>query len=374
MKIAVNTRFLLKNKLEGIGIFTHETLKRIVHKHPEVEFVFIFDRKYDKSFIYGDNVEPIVAFPPARHPFLWYLWFEFSVPRVLRREKPDLFLSTDGYCSLSTNVLQNMVIHDLAFEHDDASLDKLKLRYYKYYTPRFVKKARHITTVSQFTKQDITEQYGTNPQKIDVVFNGIKDHLGPIDKSSIQGVRDRWSAGCAYFLFIGALHHRKNIINLFKAFDQFKERHPSPVKLLIAGRKGWGTSDIEETYNALKNKADVLFTDRVNEQELHELLAAGLALTYVPFLEGFGIPIIEAQSCDLPVITSNRTSMPEVAADSAHLVDPFSVDSISEGLVKVWKDADYRESLVEKGKVNCKRFSWDLTSDLLWESMMKTLK
>ena len=107
--IAVNTRFLIKNKLEGIGLFTYESLKRITQTHSEIDFYFLFDRKFDTEFIFGDNVKPIVLFPPARHPFLWYWWFEFSVANWLNKNKPDLFLSTDGYACLGTETPQVLV-------------------------------------------------------------------------------------------------------------------------------------------------------------------------------------------------------------------------------------------------------------------------
>src|SRR5512139_2040469 len=102
MRIAVNTRLLIKDKLEGIGWFTYETLKRITRKHPEHEFIFLFDRPFDKEFIFAQNIIPVIITPEARHPILWYLWFEYSVPRALKKYKADIFLSPDGYLSLST--------------------------------------------------------------------------------------------------------------------------------------------------------------------------------------------------------------------------------------------------------------------------------
>ena len=117
MRIAINTRFLLKDKLEGIGWFTFEVVKQLVTNHPEHEFIFLFDRPYDKSFVFAKNVTPVVINPPARHPLLWYWWFEWSVPYALKKHKIDLFFSPDGYLSLKTNVPTVIVMHDLAFEH-----------------------------------------------------------------------------------------------------------------------------------------------------------------------------------------------------------------------------------------------------------------
>ncbi|HLV53533.1 MAG TPA: hypothetical protein VKY29_05905, partial [Cryomorphaceae bacterium] len=116
MKIAVNTRLLIKDKLEGIGWFSYETLRRLVEWMPETEFVFIFDRRPHPDFIFGDNVTPVVAHPQARHPLLWYLFFEYGVGAVLKKHRPDLFLSPDGWLCLRTDVKSLPVMHDLNFE------------------------------------------------------------------------------------------------------------------------------------------------------------------------------------------------------------------------------------------------------------------
>lgn len=152
MKIAVNTRLLVKNKLEGIGWFSYETLKRITTQHPEHEFYFIFDRKHSDDFIFSDNVTPIELFPQARHPFLYYLWFEFSMPRLLKKLKPDLFLSPDGYLSLKSKIKSLVVFHDLNFEHYPEDIPWLERKNYKYFFPRYAKKADRIATVSEYSK------------------------------------------------------------------------------------------------------------------------------------------------------------------------------------------------------------------------------
>ena len=147
----------------------------------------------------------------------------------------------------------------------------------------------------------------------------------------------------------------------------------SDFKLLIVGRKMWWTKKIENTYKQLKFKNDIIFTGRVSEKELHRITASAYALTYVPFFEGFGIPLVEAMSCEVPIITSNITSMPEVVKDAAILVDPFSVNNISEGMIKLTSNKTLRSQLIEKGKLQSKKFTWDKTSNLLWESILKTI-
>ena len=117
MVIAVNTRFLLPDYLEGYGYFIYETFKRIVKNNPQHQFVFIFDRPYDDGFVFAPNITPVLTGPPARHPLLWKLWYDIKVPAVLRKVRADVFVSCDGFCSLGTKVPQCLVVHDLSFLH-----------------------------------------------------------------------------------------------------------------------------------------------------------------------------------------------------------------------------------------------------------------
>ena len=159
MLIAVNTRFLLHNNLEGIGRFTYEILSRITRLHPEHQFIFFFDRKHNSEFIFSDNVTAVELFPPARHPFLFYWWFEFSISAALKKYKPTVFLSTDGFLCLDTKVPSVAVFHDLAFIHYPEGLSFFEKKYYTYFFPKFAKKAKRIIAVSNYTKSDIIKQY-----------------------------------------------------------------------------------------------------------------------------------------------------------------------------------------------------------------------
>lgn len=374
MRIAVNTRFLLKNKLEGIGWFTYESLKRIVQSHPEHEFIFFFDRPYAEEFIFGKNVTPVVLFPPARHPFLWYWWFQISVTQALKKYKPDLFLSTDGYLSLNTPVKQVLVIHDLAFEHFNGHLDWLTQRYYRYYTPQFSRKATRIVTVSSFTRKDIIERYKIEEGKIDVIYNGSNPRFQPLNELQKEEVRKKYSGGAKYFVYAGAIHPRKNIARLFQAFNQFKNLDSQGIKLVIAGRKAWETDEPMQVYRQMQHKEDVLFLGHLGQEELARVTGAAEAMVYVSLLEGFGIPIVEAMNCDVPVITSDVSSMPEVAGEAGLLVNPYSVTEIAEAMRRITAEVSLKNSLIEKGREQRKKFSWDQTGDQLWQSMMKAIK
>ncbi|NOR88439.1 MAG: glycosyltransferase, partial [Bacteroidales bacterium] len=349
MKIAVNTRLLLKDKLEGIGWFTFESLKRITQQHREHEFIFIFDRPYSEDFIFGDNITPIVIGPQARHPILYYMWFNFSIPKILESHQVDLFLSPDGFLPLKTKVKTLAVFHDLNFEHYPEDIPLSERYYFKKYYPKYAKLASRIATVSNFSKQDIIKQYGIEEEKIDVVYNGANESFTPVKPAIRKLVIEKHTGGKPYFIFIGALNPRKNLVNLLKAFDLFKKQDRLSVQLLIVGEKMFKTNSIFETYENMEFKADVIFSGRLNGLELRKALASALGLAYVSYFEGFGIPIVEAFYTETPVITSNVTSMPEVAGDAALLVDPFSPEDIAKALSRIATDTKLRESLIKKG-------------------------
>jgi glycosyltransferase involved in cell wall biosynthesis len=374
MNIAINTRLLIQNRLEGIGWFTYESLKRITTQHPEHQFYFIFDREYDPEFLFSDNITPIIQYPQARHPVLYYAWFEMAIPKLLDRIKPHLFLSPDGFLSLKTTVRSMAVFHDLNFEHYPQDIPYWTRRYYRQYFPKYAAKAVRIATVSEFSKADIVKQYKVSPEKVDVVYDGANDAYHPLTSLEKTKIREEYSDGVPYFVFIGSLHPRKNLVNLFRAFDLFKKSNPSDVKLLIVGAKKWWTHDIDVAFNRMVYSDDVIFTGRLDITELAGVLGSALALTYVSYFEGFGIPIVEAFRCDVPVITSNVTSMPEVAGDAALLVDPFDPDSIAEALYKAYQYESIREELVIRGRRRKDMFSWQQTADRLWESIEKAAK
>jgi len=348
-------------------------MKRITQQHPEHEFFFFFDRKFSDDFIFSSNITPIVLSPPARHPFLWWWWFEMSVPAALKKIQPDIFLSTDGYCSLRATCKQVMVIHDLAFEHFSHHVDWLTSKYYRYFTPRYARKANRIACVSGFTKQDVVNLYRIPEEKIDVTYNGSNEVFFPLREEEKLLVRQKFTGGKNYFIYAGAIQPRKNIINLFLAFDEFKKQTASDLKLVVAGRN-WSYNEAMNVYTSMQFKDDVIFPGHLSRNDLTKLIGSATAMVYVSLFEGFGIPVVEAMSCDVPVITSNTSSMPEIAGDAALLVDPTSVTDISSKMKLLFENEPLRNELIAKGKIQRQKFTWQNTADSLWECLMKAMQ
>lgn len=372
-KIAVNTRFLLHGKIEGIGLFTQEILREMVLAHPEVDFYFLFDRPCHEEFLFAENVVPVVLFPQARHPFLWYWWFEISVKHWLDKNKPDVFFSPDGYCVLNTKTPQVLVIHDLAFEHYVDHVPKLVLKYYKYFVPKFVAKAKKVVAVSEATKQDVVVHYGTNPDKIEVVYNATINNYKPLDESDQKAIKDVFANGEDYFVYVGSIHPRKNIRNLLLAFDEFKKQTHSSVKLLLVGRVMFLNKEVEAVLNILQYRNDIIFLGHQPAEKVAQIVASAIAMCYVSLFEGFGIPIIEAQQAGTAVITSSVSSMPEVAGDAALLVNPESVNEIESAMQKLYSDVALRNDLIQKGLKNTARFGWKLSAEKLYRILLTFL-
>lgn len=373
VKIAINARFLIKEKLEGIGWFTYEVVKRLVEQHPGDEFIFFFDRPYSEEFIFGKNVKAEVVFPPARHPFLWYWWFEWSLPAALKQHKPDVFLSPDNYLSLKSKVKTLLIMHDIAHVHYPDEVPFLARKYYNFFVPKFLKKAEKIVTVSKYTKEDICQFYQTDHSKIAVACNGCKDYFKPRSFAEKEATKTQFSKGEDYFFYIGAIHPRKNIHRLIQAFDLFKKKTGSSVKLLLGGRFAWQTGAIKNAYEQAEFKKDIVLLGYLKNEALPELIGSALALTYVSLFEGFGVPLLEAMHTETPIITSNVSSMPEVVGDAGLLVDPTSIASIASAMERIYKEEGLRKDLIEKGKKQREKFNWQIATDAVYKALKEAV-
>lgn len=373
MTIVVNTRFLFNEYLEGYGYFISETFRRITKQHPEHSFIFVFDRPFDQRFIFGPNVKGIVAGPAARHPVLWKFWYDFKIPAILKKYKADLFVSPDGFCSLATRVPQCIVVHDLAYLHHPSFINKTHLLFWKRYMGKFLERADSIATVSEFSKGDILQHFRIDPGKIDIVYNGVKDVFQPLAYEIKQSVKDQYTNGKDYFIYTGAIHPRKNLVNLLKAFSIFKKKQQSGLKLVLAGRLAWKYKKFVEDLKSYKYRDDVVLTGYVEEPALAKLTGAAYAMVYPSLHEGFGVPVLEAMRAEIPVITSSKSSMQEIAGDAALYATATDPNSIAEAMIRLYKDEGLCKQLIEKGRERVKEYSWDKTADLLWGAMLKPL-
>jgi glycosyltransferase involved in cell wall biosynthesis len=290
----------------------------------------------------------------------------------LKKIKPDVFVSAEGFLSLNSSYKQLPVIYDLNFEHFPENLAFKNRVYFKFFFKRFAKKANRIATISEYSKKDIIDFYGIPENKIDNVSCGINSDFKSLTTAEKIIAKNKFSEGKPYFFFIGSVHPRKNVNRLLQAFMIFKEKTDSDFNLVIGGTMMWNNSDIIQTYESSKYKNNIKFVGRLSNEDLKLALGAAYALAFVPVFEGFGLPIVEAFESNVPVLTSNVTSLPEVAGNAAIYADPFNVDEIADGLIRLYKNENgLVEDLISKGKIQKEQFSWDKSASLFWDSILK---
>jgi glycosyltransferase involved in cell wall biosynthesis len=374
MTIAVNMRHAIPGAMDGIGWFEFEVMRRVAANHPEHTFHFLFDRPGDRTIFQGANIKCHTLLPPARRPLLMKAWNNIAVPFLLRRIQADCYISSDGQAALTTQVPQLIVIHDINFEHHPEALSSVYRSYLLTYSRRFARKASRIATVSHFSASDIHTTYGIPLHNIDVVYNGANEVYQPLDSSTQDEVRASFSNGHPYFLFVSSIHPRKNLQRLLPAFDHFIESTRNSFRLIVVGKKTYMTEEIERSFGTMKHADHVVWTGRLDATDLARVTASAFASCYVSYYEGFGIPIVEAFRCGTPVITSNVTSMPEVAADAALLIDPWNEHSIFQAMMDLYSNPGLRDELIQKGLRRSKAFSWNTAAEKMWQSIEKILK
>jgi glycosyltransferase involved in cell wall biosynthesis len=325
MRIGINTRSLLGQKMEGFGNYTLEIVKRLTIAYPEHTFICYFDRPVDPQFNFGSNVICKSVFPPTRHPFLYVIWFQWRLKRAIQKDQLDVFWSPDGMFPLGSKTPVLATIHDLNFEHFPQDLPKWVAWYYKKYFPRFAKAAHHIITVSETTKQDIISNYQLPAEKISVIYNGVNTKYKPLTVQEKETVQQQLGFKDPYFLFVGSLHPRKNIHRLLQAFQLFAQSE-STYQLVIVGAAMWKDQTFEIESVLAKR---IHFKGHIQTESLAAIMAAASAFVYVPYFEGFGMPLAEAMAAQTPIIAGNKSCLPEIAADAALYVDPFDVEAIA---------------------------------------------
>lgn len=374
MTVALNL-WTLKNKgqREGMGWYLTHTIHIFLQRYKEVQFIFFTTKDFDVQEFAAPNVKIQKVFPNKRHPVLYIPFLHYILPYYLKKLKPDVLVNCDGMSCLYTKTPQLPIIYDIHFLHLPKDVKWYNRWYYNRYFPKYARLAERVATISEYSRKDIAENYHIPESKMDITYCGVNDYfLEEVPMPQPFRFQEILN-GKPYFFFIGSLNPRKNIARLIAAFSLFR-KSGGDAKLVIGGAKGWLMDAMDEAYAASEFKTDIHFLGRVADNEVKPLLRNALALTYVPYYEGFGIPLLEAMICRLPVITSNVTSLPEIAGDAALYVDPFNIEDIAKTLGKIYSDKNLREQLVVKGNERWKLFSWEKTASLLWESIVKTVE
>jgi glycosyltransferase involved in cell wall biosynthesis len=255
-----------------------------------------------------------------------------------------------------------LTIHDILFESNPEFFPELHRRLLKFFVPFSAKRASRIIADSEFTKKQIIQYYNIPEGKVTVIYLGSSDKFIPIKNINlITSVLGKYGIKKKYILFVGRIEPRKNIVGLLKAFDFIKKRGKKDLCLVIVGNqdKIFNEKELINKIEKLELSSDIIFTGGISEEDLPVLYNGAEVLVYPAFAEGFGLPVLEAMACGTPVITSNTTSLPEVAGDATLLVNPYNFTEIGESLERVLYNPQIRKELSDKGLQKAKQFSWD---------------
>ena len=258
-------------------------------------------------------------------------------------------------------------VHDLSFEHLPETFNRRSRTQLRLTVRRTARNAAHIVTLSEFSRRDIIETYKLEPSRVSVTPAAAPAHFAPVtDETALKTMRTTYGLERDYILALGSIQPRKNLVRLIQAYSLLRESRLDGnfPQLVVAGKRGWLE---KETFRAAAQspfRGDIIFPGYLPEASLPALFSAALCFVYPSYFEGFGLPVIEAMQCGVPVIAGNRTSLPEIVQDAGLLVDPFDVRAISQAMQTVVDDAHLRSNLRAKGLAQARRHNWTTTAKL----------
>jgi glycosyltransferase involved in cell wall biosynthesis len=294
------------------------------------------------------------------------LWTHLRLSWEMLSNPPDLLFVPSHVLPLAHPHRSVVTVHDLGYHYYPEAHTLFQNAYLRWSTRYNARVATRVLADSEATRRDLMNYYGTPEAKIAVVYPGRNEALAPVvDPQTLAGIRGRYGLGDSYFLYVGTLHPRKNLVRLVQAFAALLQswnsipKQPTDwLQLVLAGQKGWLYEEILAEIRKLGLADRVVLTGYVPDADLPGLLSGALAFVYPSLHEGFGLPVLEAMACDTPVVCSNVSSLPEVAGDAALMVDPFDVESLAEALHQIVLDQGLRHTLVERGRQQVQLFSW----------------
>lgn len=372
MRIAIDSRFLLPH-LEGFGRFTKEIASRLVRQHPEVEWDLLFDRKPLSQYHFGSSQKSIVLPPQTRHWSLYEVWWRISVPFYLRKRRPSALFATYGIISstVGKRIPTAAFIHDLGFVRYPEFIPRGWWHYYMRAMGAAVRHSRILIANSQSVLADLVELFGAEASQIRVAYNGCDtEFFRPLPDLDTESIRRRYAAGYPYLLYVGSIHPRKNPERLLEAYDLLRRRYTEPLRLLFVGRFMFRKSETLRYLSKMRHAEEVLFHPPVQDEELRSLYNASAVVVYPSLYEGFGYPVAEALACGAAVVTSSVSSLPEVGGEAAFYADPYDPASIAEAIYQALTQSPEEKSRrAELGRTHIQQFSWERTTQVIWESL-----
>jgi glycosyltransferase involved in cell wall biosynthesis len=368
MKVSIELEPCLKEK-SGIGVYTYELTKRL-QNYKEIDFkgdIFNFlNRKDIKKYLGDINIEqnicPLMSYGIYRR--LWnYVYIKYN---LLFREQSDIYQFFNFVVPPKISGKVITTIHDLTYILYPDTMDSNNRKRLEKDMRKTVNRADYIITISESSKEDIINYLHVDESKIQVIYPGVDEiYKKVIDDNEIANVKRKYNIEGKYLLYLGTLEPRKNIETIIKAYNLFNKSNNKNVKLVLAGKKGWLYDSIFKLVKEFKIEDKVIFTDYVDDKDKPALYQGAEVFLFPSLYEGFGIPVVEAMASRVPVITSNSSSLPEVAGEAAIITDPLDYKEISKSIERILNDSMMRENMINEGIKQADKFNWDESAEKL---------
>lgn len=340
----------------GITWYIYNLLRHLPGAVPGIEYTaFLNEKRYGST----PGLRLQASRLPTSQPPIRILWEQVLQPWTLRQAKIDLLYSPVYVGPLASACPFVVTVHDLSFLHYPQSFRPLNRSYLRVFAKLSVHRARRIVAVSESTKRDLVQSYGTPPDKVDVVYNGVDRTFRPLPADQVAAFRREAGLPERFILFVGTLEPRKNVVGLVEAYAQLpKERPP----LMLVGGKGWLYDEVFARVETLGLSSEVRFVGFVPTEALPLWYNAADLFVYPSVYEGFGLPPLEAMACGTPVITSTASSLPEVVGDAGWLLDPADPDALAAAMEQVLESKEQRVQMRAEGLTQAAKFSWEKTA------------
>ncbi|RAX41985.1 glycosyltransferase family 4 protein [Rhizobium tropici] len=367
MRIGVDARNLVP-EMSGLGRYVSEMVRHLAAGEHRI---YLYLPEPPKVAI-PDHPNVVVRFAKAHGGLARTIWAQTVLPMSVRRDEIDLFWGPAHRLPqlLDRRIARVVTIHDLAWRHAAATMRFRSRLADRYFMRPAVQLADRVIADSRATAEQLAAEYPGIGRKVRVVYPG----LTPLDVgSTVRNALEAFNIDRPFVLFVGTLEPRKNLTNLLKAYALLDQALRNNLLLVVAGGQGWKLGSLKEQISALGVSSSVRLTGYVSDEQLASLYANAKFLAMPSFYEGFGFPIIEANSKGIPVLTSNRSAMPEVAGNAALLVNPANANEISNAMTRLATDTKLQANLASAGPINAARFQWDKSASALLEIFQEAI-
>jgi len=358
MNIGIIVEKNLDGQKGGLEVYTYNLIKNLLKVDKKNNYFFIKDSK-NTGFPRENEIKINLGETPARK----VLKNSFDLLTIVKRYMLDIIHDPCqmGPFLLPMKVKKILTLHDLfPLTHPKTAPSRYSPYIYKYLLPQVLKRTDQIIAVSKNTKKDILEYFPSLKDQITIIYEAVDKSFRKI--KNLEKTRRKYKLDLPFIFSLGSLNPRKNLVTLIKAFSKLKTQGLKH-KLVIGGREGWRFENIFQQARDLVKKGEIIFTDFIPEEDLPYFYNLADLFVFPSLYEGFGIPILEAMACGCPVITSNISSMPEVAGRAALFINnPLDVDEIASKITQVLINSNLKKGLIKKGFVQAVKFSWERTA------------